>query len=83
MSDDTTALISLLVDIRAAAGDDGKRMQDELVEHIAEMRKDAGRYRFLRGDAPGVGHIVEDMHECALCGEDLDAAIDTAMENHK
>ena len=34
-------LLRLLVDIRFAAGDDGKRMQDELVEHIAGLRKDS------------------------------------------
>ena len=31
------ACIKTLVDIRLACGDNGKRMQDELVEYIAEL----------------------------------------------
>lgn len=64
-------LLRLLVDIRFAAGDDGKRMQDELVEHIAGLRKDAERYRWLKDrykDGPGMF--------------DNDA-IDAAMEKQK
>lgn len=73
-------LLRLLVNIRFAAGDNGLRMQPELVEHIRALRKDAERYRWLRSDAPEPDLIIEDMYESALCGEDLDAAIDAAME---
>ena len=42
-------LLSLLYDIRVAAGDKGgKLMQDELVAHIAALRVDAERYRHIR-----------------------------------
>lgn len=41
--------LSLLADIRAAAGDpEGKLMQDELVEHITGMAQDAERYLVLK-----------------------------------
>ena len=43
------ALLSLIADIRKAAGDPtGKLMQSELVEHIAALRADAERYRHIR-----------------------------------
>ncbi|MFT0533972.1 hypothetical protein ACMHYJ_14255 [Castellaniella hirudinis] len=73
-------LLRLLVDIRFAAGDDGKRMQPELVEHIAALRKDAERYRWLKANIqddytlPG-GYYIPD--------EDTgtwDKTVDTAME---
>jgi len=35
------ACIKTLVDIRLACGDNGKRMQDELVEYIAELSRRA------------------------------------------
>lgn len=38
--------LRLVADIRFALGDDGKRMQDELVEYCKEMRRDAERYRY-------------------------------------
>ena len=42
MITDNTALLHLLADIRAAAGDpEGKLMQSELVDHIAELNKKA------------------------------------------
>ena len=43
---DNVALLKLLADIRCAAGDpEGRLMQDELVKHIADMRRDHDRYR--------------------------------------
>lgn len=50
-----TSLFRLLADIRAAAGDQsGRLMQDELVEHIRNMRRDADAYSIesvrLKGD---------------------------------
>ena len=35
------ACIKLLADIRFACGDNGKRMQDELVQYIAELYRQA------------------------------------------
>lgn len=78
-------LLRLLVDIRFAAGDDGKRMQDELVEHIKELKKDADRWRFAR-DLLSVDDIqtaVEKMRGFTIDPDEsakADAAIDAAME---
>lgn len=49
------SLLRLLADIRSAAGDpNGRLMQDELVEHIGTMRRDADAYSIesvrLKGD---------------------------------
>ncbi len=43
--------LAVLAEIRKAIGDDGKLMQDELVEAIAKLAEDAKRYRWLRKDA--------------------------------
>lgn len=40
--------VSLVVDIRWACGDKGKRMQQELVEFIRALAADAERWRFCR-----------------------------------
>lgn len=50
------SLLSLLADIRIACGDNGKRMQDELVAYISDLEQDAARYRWLRdnGELPMV-----------------------------
>lgn len=45
------ACVALVADIRFACGDNGKRMQPELVEFIRGLAEDAGRYRFLRDSA--------------------------------
>jgi len=69
-------LLKLLVDIRFAPGDDGKRMSDELVEYCRELRKDVERYRWLRDpercESPG------DFLNIGLL--QMDAAIDAAMQ---
>ncbi len=39
------SLLRLLCDIRFAVGDNGKRMQPELIEYLKQMRADADRYR--------------------------------------
>jgi hypothetical protein len=46
--DESDRLFVQLCEIRAAAGDNGERMQSELVPFIAGLARDAGRYRFLR-----------------------------------
>lgn len=54
-----TALIALLADIRKACGDDGKRMQPELVEFIGAMSTERDQHRAeverLRADAAKPG----------------------------
>ena len=42
------ACIKLLAEIRFACGDDGKRMQDELVQYIAELYRKAERVEHLQ-----------------------------------
>ena len=77
------ALLSLIADIRKAAGDaEGRLMQDELVASIARLRADAERYRWIkRGPRADVtiksawGGV--DSFYAPTC--DLDAAIDAAM----
>lgn len=39
------ACVALVADIRFACGDNGKRMQPELVEFIRELAEDAERWR--------------------------------------
>lgn len=78
-------LLRLLVDIRFAAGDDGKRMQPELVEHIAALRKDADRYRHLRDEAGLCPHDIFNARWLSDHGnpQTLDAAIDITMQEEK
>ena len=40
--------LRLVADIRAAVGDDGKRMQPELIEYLRRMSADAALYQRLR-----------------------------------
>lgn len=68
-----TSLLALLADIRMACGDNGKRMQPELVEFIGAMkaqreqlraeverlRADAERYRWLRDNLESEWAICE------------------------
>lgn len=39
------SMLKMVVDLRFALGDEGKRMQDELVQHASELRRDAEAYR--------------------------------------
>lgn len=83
LGDHTTAL-RLVADVRAAIGDDGKRMQPELIEYCRKLLLFA-RIRF--GYAPGdyqqicgkcdVSHIAD--KRAAVCPKCADAAIDAAM----
>ncbi|TCP06595.1 hypothetical protein [Caldimonas thermodepolymerans] len=66
------AYVALVVDIRLACGDNGKRSQPELVEYIRELTRDAERYRWLRqGESDAIATIKADT---------LDAVIDAAMQ---
>ena len=40
--------LRLVADIRAAIGDDGKRMQPELIEYLRRMSADVALYQHLR-----------------------------------
>lgn len=78
-------LLKLVADIRFACGDNGKRMQPELVEHIKAITADAERYRWLLANyATGDGY---DNIDKALNDGDADtklsAAIDAARKDTK
>ena len=45
---DHAAALGLVADVRFALGDNGKRMQSELIEWATGLCKDAGRYQWLR-----------------------------------
>ena len=80
----------LVADIRFACGDNGKRMQPELVEFIRGLAEDAARYRWLQdhrqtrrqGDYmnPPLVKVEFYHHEAGVIGDGptLDAAIDQA-----
>lgn len=88
-------LLHLIAEIRHACGDNGKRMQDELVEYVGEMAKDAGRYQWLRGLPKGINHHGMMIQICkhrappndwvvdTVRREWMDEAIDAAMEQTK
>ncbi len=71
--------LAVLADIRFAIGDNGKRMQGELVAYIAELFKNAERYRWLRTTPNNLNQAV--YAACNLLRRDryLDEAIDAAM----
>jgi hypothetical protein len=48
MNDNEIQLLSFLADLRIALGDNGKRMQPELIKYAKELAKDAARYQWLR-----------------------------------
>ena len=48
---DHEAALRLVTDVRAVIGDDGRRMQPELIEYCKAMKRDAERYRWLRNDS--------------------------------
>lgn len=84
MTKDEISALALVARIREAIGDDGKRMQDELIESLRQMRKDAERYRWLRDvtcnlpdNVPVVAACTPDDVVC-LVGQELDDAIDAA-----
>lgn len=84
-----TALIALLADIRKACGDNGKRMQPELVEFIGAMsterdqlRADAERYQWLR-EHSYVEVTCKSPRDPSWTPQQLDAAIDAARTTHK
>ena len=90
---DHAAALRLVTDVRAAIGDDGERMQPELIEYCCAMKRDAERYRWLRNESWSLTHcgrkyprvaqtvVITDpyMRVTLLAEEALDAAVDAAM----
>lgn len=83
-----TAMLYLMADIRKACGDNGKRMQDELVTHIGELAQDAARYRWIRQFAHPVSDSIGIYWHFPLIEEDktgnsLNDAIDADMKEQQ
>lgn len=73
-------LLRLLVDLRFALGDNGRRMQDELVEYARGLAGDARRYRWIRSaSTPGYLHFPGGQIDDGLALDALDTAIDAAI----
>lgn len=59
----------------------------ELLDHIAQLEKDAWRYRWMRSKATGDATLWESVMDgeglySMKCEDELDQAIDTAMESN-
>ena len=75
------ACIKLLADIRQACGDDGKRMQDELVQYIAELYRKAERVEHLQVRVNGFEDTLKRQANAAKSG--MDAAKKAASQSEK
>lgn len=73
------ALLAMVADLRIALGDDGKRMQPELVEYARELRANAARYEWLRSRLPGSTYRIAGVIY-SEGGAGVDAAIDAAAK---
>jgi hypothetical protein len=78
MSEYDYSLLKLLTDIRFACGDNGLRMQDELIEYIRQLKMDADRYAWLN-DSPESFDVLRQMSTGELTGNYVDDAIDFMM----
>jgi len=84
---DHAAALGLVADVRFALGDNGKRMQSELIEWATGLCKDAGRYQWLRAQFwhKSKLFVVEGDKSNVMLGtrcpskSSLDDAIDAAM----
>jgi len=79
--DEEMACIKLLADIRQACGDDGKRMQGELVEYIAELYRKAERVEHLQVRVNGFEDTLKRQANAAKSG--MDAAKKAASQSEK
>ena len=80
------ACVALVADIRFACGDNGKRMQPELVEFIRELAEDAERYRWLRDNCEATADeygTAGQLYFGTYQAGQLAAAIDAAMQPAK
>ena len=95
--DNDRAAMGWLVDARAAAGDDGKRMLPEFVEYLKGLKADAERYVTIREDILGVGAedgvgqelerlLIRVMNERGVdaipTNAEFDSAVDMASKNN-
>ena len=80
------AALRLVADVRFALGDNGKRMQPELIEWANGLRRDAERYQWLRAQHWNEATLcvvthpkraIKPGYDCPSL-ERLDAAIDAA-----
>jgi hypothetical protein len=78
MSEYDYLLLKILTDIRFACGDNGLRMQDELIEYIRQLKIDADRYKWLKID-PSADDILLQMYSGELKKNAIDNAIDFMM----
>ncbi|MHC9085369.1 hypothetical protein ACYX7E_10055 [Luteimonas sp. RIT-PG2_3] len=62
---DQAAALGLLSRMRFACGDDGKRMQDELEAYLGELRRDAGRWRWMRDSRACSISVTHNDHQVA------------------
>lgn len=74
------ACVSLVADIRFACGDNGKRMQPELVEFIRGLAADAERYRWLRDSHWYVGPEPDGCMEGVGMFDRNDGRLDAAID---
>ena len=80
MGKEEIAAFDLLSRMRFACGDNGKRMQGELEVYLRELKRDAERYRWVRGvTSPGYLHFPNGEMPDGLALEALDEAIDAAI----
>jgi hypothetical protein len=81
MTETEHSLLSFLADLRIALGDNGKRMQPELIEYAKELAKDAARYHKLRDIAVIKGNLEATVaiNQLDFIGNNdgFDAAIDS------
>ena len=75
------ACIKLLAEIRFACGDNGKRMQDELVQYIAELYRKAERVEHLQVRVNGFEDTLKRQANAAKSG--MDAAKKAASQSEK
>jgi len=73
--------IKLLADIRQACGDDGKRMQDELVQYIAELYRQAESVEHLQARVSYLEDTLKRQGNAAKTG--MDAAKRAASQSEK
>lgn len=79
--EDATSALRLVTDIRFALGDDGKRMQPELIEWCKELRRDADRYRWLRRQIQSGPLVIAKCSDWGMeswSGDNPDKEIDAA-----
>ena len=77
------SLLSLLADIRAACGDNGKRMQDELVAYIGELEQDAANAAAAERERIKkiCGDVIDEWFNCAGGADEVLRRIEEYEQN--